>query len=384
MQNKRSNVLFLASWFPNKNHQTVGNFIQRHAELANNLANIDVLFATAVTDQKERFQIEHTLENNVRITRVYYKRIKHRIPLIHSFLKFKRYQNAMRLGAESLNKSFDFVHVNTFWFAGIAALMFQKKMKISYLITEHWSGFLPQNNAFKSSSFLMKQLAKRIFRKAKFVLPVSDDLGESLKNNGLISNYISVPNVINVDLFSPANTKKTDVCRFIHISTADEVYKNFSGILEAFSVVSEEYVLEIITDGNLVEVQEKIKHHNLHKKVILRGTSTPEEVAQSLQSADCLVQFSNVETFSIVLAEAWSVGIPCIYSKCGGLTNIEDKQLGIQIEIGNTQALTLSIRGFIKGKYSFNSNYIRSFATEKFSQHKIKKQLSSIYKQMLS
>ncbi|MGB0934074.1 MAG: glycosyltransferase, partial [Lishizhenia sp.] len=354
MQSKRPNVLFLASWFPNKNHQTVGNFIQRHAELANNVATIYVLFATAVTDQKERFQIEHSLENNVQITRVYYRRIKHRIPLIHSFLRLKRYQKAMELGAESLNQSFDFVHVNTFWFAGIAALMFQKKMKISYLITEHWSGFLPQNNAFKSSSFLMKQLAKRIFKKAKFVLPVSDDLGESLKKNGLISKYISVPNVINVDLFSPANTTKSDICRFIHISTADEEHKNFSGILEAFSLVTEEYVLEIITDGDLVEVEKKINHFNLQKKVTLRGTSKPEEVAQSLQNADCLVQFSNVETFSIVIAEAWSVGIPCIYSKCGGLTNIEDEQLGIQIEIGNIEALTLSIRSFTKGEYSFN------------------------------
>lgn len=382
MLKKIPNVLFLASWFPNKTHPTVGNFIQRHAEVANTIANVYVLFALPIENQKSKFDIQNSVENDVYITRVYYRKVMHKIPLVHTFLKYKRYRKAMKVGEQTIGKKFDFLHVNTFWFAGLAALDISRSQKISYLITEHWSGFLPQNNAFESASFVMKTMTKRIFRKAKFVLPVSDDLGKSLQSRKLIDEFHCLANVVDTTLFKPNPTTKNEVYRFIHISTIDEAHKNFSGLLEAFSKVKYDFILEIITDGDLTDAQRKINAFGLSNKIELRGSSTQEEVAEALQQANCLVQFSNVETFSIVIAEAWSSGIPCVYTKCGGLTNIVNDKLGFQIERGDVQGLQQKIEDFIQHQYEFDQQYIRSFAIEMFSEQKVRQQLDAVYKKM--
>ena len=46
MQNsnsKKLNVLFLCSWYPNRDNPTLGNFVQKHAEAANRENNITIL-----------------------------------------------------------------------------------------------------------------------------------------------------------------------------------------------------------------------------------------------------------------------------------------------------------------------------------------------------
>lgn len=379
MQQKRLNVLFIASWFPNRNHSTIGNFIQRHAEVANLEANISVLFATSEKSLKKGFEVIQTEEKGVSITRVYYKKVRSKIPFLNTWLKKRKYLAAIETGRNKITSNIDIVHVNTFWFGGLAGLDVLKKTGIPYVLTEHWSGFLPQNNAYKRSSVIMKIMTKKIFKNAKLVLPVSQDLGENLVKKNLIQDFQVLPNVVDENLFKPTKSVRRSKKRFIHVSTINEEHKNFSGILEAFKFVKEPYQLVVITDGDLETAKSKIEHFQLSDKVILHGIKSPEQVAIELTKVDCLIQFSNVETFSIVIAEAWMSGIPCIYSKCGGLTNIQDPKLGIQIKSKDTKALTSSIEGFINDKFEYSSAEIRSFAEKNFSIKAVSKKFKDVY-----
>src|SRR5690554_3026083 len=76
-----------------------------------------------------------------------------------------------------------------------------------------------------------------------------------------------------------------------------------------------------------------------------------ECIGEAMRLADSFVLFSNYETFSVVLAEAWTTGIPAIYSQCGGLTEINNVDLGVQIEVGDESALLEALSSFQKDAY---------------------------------
>ena len=80
-----------------------------------------------------------------------------------------------------------------------------------------------------------------------------------------------------------------------------------------------------------------------------------KEIGEAMRNADCHVLFSNYETFSVVMAEAWSSGIPSIYSQCGGLTEISDSELGVQIQPKDCTDLAAQLEQFKRDDYSIST-----------------------------
>src|SRR5690554_2824324 len=107
----QKNILFLCSWYPSKEFPTLGNFLQKHAELASEIANIDVLYAIS-TELVQELTITDEVINNVRTVVVYYPKIKSKLPFVTTFLKKKRYFNALKKGYEYLNKTYILTHLN--------------------------------------------------------------------------------------------------------------------------------------------------------------------------------------------------------------------------------------------------------------------------------
>src|SRR5690554_541931 len=113
-------VLFLASWYPSKEHKTLGNFVQKHAELANEVANVDVLYAVD-SETVSEITIEEELVNKVRTIIVYYPPIKSNVPFISAVLKKETYLLALRKGFKYLDTPYDWVHLNAVFPAGLFA-----------------------------------------------------------------------------------------------------------------------------------------------------------------------------------------------------------------------------------------------------------------------
>ena len=75
MRNSPKNILFLSSWYPSKNHTTLGNFIQFHAEAVATTNNVYVLYLSASEKETTSF-IDNKVINNVDTSVVYYKKCK--------------------------------------------------------------------------------------------------------------------------------------------------------------------------------------------------------------------------------------------------------------------------------------------------------------------
>src|SRR5690606_28344692 len=136
--------------------------------------------------------------------RVYFRSPSFTFLGIESLIKAYRYYRAQHKAytyyIEKYNTP-DIVHVHVLTRSALLALYLWKFKKIPYLISEHWSGYFPQNGAYKG--FLKKAFTKYVIKNTKAVSTVSEYLAKAMKKHGLNSHYEIIPNVVATSIFKP-------------------------------------------------------------------------------------------------------------------------------------------------------------------------------------
>lgn len=386
---QRLNILFLSSWYPTKESPTNGNFVKRHAEAISLYHNVSVIHVCSDENISE-IKLEESDDDGIYTIIAYYPKVKSDIAFISQYLKYKRYLKAFEIAYEKLKNKIgtpDLAHLNVIFPAGIIALHLKSKYNIPFITTEHWTGYMPSDNSYHGVS--LKQITSKVISESSHITPVSEQLKESMIIHGLNGRYSVIPNVVDIATFNilPAVTKKTD--SFLHISTLDERQKNISGILHSFYAAWKEnsnIKLNIIGNGENKKKAEALSKELgiLNQSVFFLGLKNSTEIIQHLNEARALLMFSNYETFSCVIAEAWSCGTPVIASMSGGIENKITKENGILISPKNEKALKNAILKMANPNLNFNREEIRKFAVENFSYDSVGKKISDIYASIIS
>ena len=156
------------------------------------------------------------------------------------------------------------------------ALRLKRKYKIPFIITEHWTRYLPEVNAFKG--FFNKKITQYVVKQAAAVTTVSLHLKEAMQSHGLYNaNYQIVPNVVDTVLFQPEIIEKKKKS-ILHVSTLQNRHKNFSGILRVVNKLSQkrdDFVLNVVYDSDNSVYLPFVEENNLHD--FLRGVLDPKE-----------------------------------------------------------------------------------------------------------
>lgn len=385
---KKKNVLFLASWYPTRVNKTSGNFNEKFARAVALLNNVYVLHVIADPNTKQKEEIVIDEEEQLTSVIIYFRK-KERESLFDKALKAYRYFHFYKKGFKLISTQWgrpEIVHNNVLFPVGLFALYLKKKYKIPFISTEHWTGYLAERRVKLSS--LRLNLTKLITKKADRICPVTESLKVNMLEVGLKGHYTIVPNVVDHKLFYPNNEKnKNEQITFLHISTCKDEHKNITGMLRSFFQLHEysnQFELKIITEGNPEDVIDLAKKSGIPswEFLTIEGKKTPEEIAEEYRLADVFVLFSNFETFSIVLAEAWSCGLPVVYSKCGGLTEISNPEIGIQVPPRNEVELFEALKRVLDGDVKFKREAILEQA-KGFHNDQIAEKFSSLYKEIL-
>ena len=384
MNKERKHIVFLARWYPHRYDPMFGLFVQRHAEAAALFNDITVIYCQQTTDNgqqtssKEKFEIVRTNENNVDTIRVYYKKPKNKI---QSLLRIYR-ANMMAL---KLCKKPDLIHVHVLTRLGVIAWIQKILHKTPYIITEHWSRYLPGNDF---SGFLRKAACKLVVRNARTVTTVTENLATAMKNHGLKNdNYVVLPNVVNLDMFH-INQKCTDainhVPTIIHISCFEDKSKNISGLLESLKIIDDkgiDFQCKLIGEGmDLDLMKEKAKELQLINKVSFTGLLQGQALADELSSGDFLVLSSNYENMPVVILEALASGLPVVSTNVGGIKEMIDDTKGILVEPRNKEALAEAMIKMIETQKNYDANYLRDSVIEKYGYESVGMFLSRLYK----
>jgi glycosyltransferase involved in cell wall biosynthesis len=379
------NILFLASWYPNKLDTQNGNFIQQHARAVSKICNVFVLHAVSRI-QEQDFIVENNLNENVLEVVVYYKRRK---SSLFNLVKKKNIQKqAYQKGYKEIVKQvkqIDLVHLNVIFTAGLFALYLKRKYRIPFVITEHWTGFLKINPL--KINLLEQYYIKKIAKNASYICPVSNNLKNALLDFGIRGNFKVIPNVVNTEHFFLKAKNSTSQIKILHVSSLKNEHKNIFGILNVLKRASEkrrDFKLTIIGDGDIKPIFTYIKKIKLEKEFVeVKGKQPLAIIAKEMQDHDFFLLFSNYENLPCVIAESLVCGLPVLSSNVGGINEMINDRNGILVEPLNEEQLLISLNYMLDNFHLYSRKAIAAEAAKKYSYETVNKQFLGIYNKAL-
>ena len=191
----------------------------------------------------------------------------------------------------------------------------------------------------KGLSFLwMKQLDNKIKKLDRFVVLTNEDASywKGINNISVIPNPITIHN----EEIKLCNAKRV-------IAVGRYTYqKGFDILIEAWKMVHSkhpEWILNIYGPGDKTFYEQLIINNNLSSSIICHGATN--DIIKKYKESSFFVFSSRYEGFGLVLAEAMSVGLPCVSfaCPCGPRDIIHDGEDGILCENGNSTMLAEGI-----------------------------------------
>ena len=386
-------VIYLIRWYPNRYDPMPGLFIQRHAEASAKYCMVGVVYTHVVPDETIKgFQIDFTLINGVPTAKVYYNNPKSNIPIFTSLRKAYRFFQANAVGIKKIKEELngvDLLHVHILTRLGIIALWYKWFKNKPYMISEHWSRYLPLTGEFNGG--FRKWITRLVVKNASVVTTVTQNLAKAMQNHGLKNpNYRVLANVVTDDFLNyPEKEKpKPEKATFIHVSCFEDKSKNISGLLHVILSLSKkrnDFIFKLVGEGMDFDFLKKYARDiGLNEEtVVFTGLLEGNELVKTMASVNLMVVFSNYENFPVVINESFVLGVPVIATRVGGIPEYINQGNGRLIEAGDEAALEMLLIEYLDGKLIFDKPKIQSDSRDTFSPETIGQELCGIYRELV-
>ena len=281
----------------------------------------------------------------------------------------------------------DIIHAHSTLYAGKVAAQWRKRYGLPVVLTEHWSGF-----ARRKLKPWRIGLARDAAKGANALIAVSPTLGDVLtaQLGQQAASWRWIPNMI-AERFSNAEfdaTEKPDrPMRLLNLAMMAE-NKGQSDLLVAFAkafAAPSQLELWFGGDGPIRQQLEEQAHAlNISDRVRFLGKVPSEDVPALMADVDMMVLPSHYETFGVVVAEALSMGIPAVATRCGGPECIILEGDGALVEPRAPDALAQVLKEQVEKLPGFDRSAIRARALERFSGTAVTRQLEALYQEVLA
>jgi glycosyltransferase involved in cell wall biosynthesis len=272
------------------------------------------------------------------------------------------------------------IHSNVIFPCGAVSYLLAKRMGAKLLISEHWS---------KTGKILNHPLFKRIAMKAYLysdaIICVSEFLSGRISRSTGHQNLITIPNIIDTDIYSYKAKQSPEDGTISMLCIANwKLPKRLDLIFEAVCVfASESYLnieLTVVGQGPQAEIL-KTRQTPGNLKVVWTGYLDRNSISSLLQGASLFLHASDIETFSIVTAEALSTGTPVLASNTGAIPELVNEKNGMLVE-NNPESWLNGLREIVTKKY--DNTEIAFRIQNKYSPEHIGGRIISVYDSMSS
>ncbi len=377
-------ILWLCSWYPSVVKPYDGDFIQRHAQAVALYKKVYVL--AIINDEKgvtTKTQTD-TITTTGNLTEhiiIYHK------PITGFLSKFLALNSFMRIGEKAIKTIVNdngkplLIHNHVVMHAGLLALKAAHWYKIPFIVSEHWTGYLPEAKPnFKGFNFLSKLLWKKVIKKAMAITAVSNYLITHLATLSGRNDIQRVANVVNTDIFKPIEQPLSATTKFIHISTLSW-QKNIDVILKAVEIIADsekDFILKIVCPNPSMIIN-KPMFNNIKNHLQLLTEIPQQKLAEEIAESNALILYSRYETFGCVIIEAHACGVPTIVNNIAVLKEIVDTNNGIVTNENTPESLAQSMLQLIEGRTQFNKSTIRNTVVNQYTFHVIGKHFIDLY-----
>lgn len=337
---------------------------------------------------KEIYRIEESDNDGIRELRVYFQKASSPFGVLNKLINLKRYLKGQEMAYKKLfpTKPPNLVHVHVLARSSMLALKLLKK-EIPFVITEHWSGYLPESSALKKSG--KAPWYKRIGLKAKGIHTVTQNLAKAMQAHGIKNEYTVIPNVVKEDLFLPKTEKgQSEKLQILYVGNILQHPKRILDILDVFQSISKirnDFQLTIYGEGiDEPHLRQKIKDYELEKVVLFKGTANRAGIANAMGKADFLFLFSEFENQPCVINEALCCGTPVVVPNIEGIVEFMFDDYGLVFNRLNQAAFQESLLKMMDTCRMYDTQKIRKLAVAQFGEEAIAQQFLSFYKKALN
>lgn len=378
MKNPKSPVLFLNTWYPNREDPWLGLFIRKHARALALYHPVISLYLKSAPVSK--MECDWDASENYLALHAYYPAVTTRIPVWRGALKLFRYIWYLRKAWKELqHTSGNILPVRTVLNVAGPICILGIWLKILYGIPlfwfEHWNGYLPDDGRYAGIG--MKLRAKLILFFSTRTGAVSQLLADSLQNLGLARKMMIIPNVVNPEFLEAGkNIRPPDLpCRLAHMSNFAP-FKQADKILEAVTEVFKsrnDFVFEFpgLDSPAKNRLQQQAILSGLKENQVRFVPVMPEDqVAGYMQGLTGLVMYSTHETQGVVVLEAWSCGIPVICTPGMGAWAMGTEASRLTVDPNDLHSLVQAIHTLLDRHSDFDRQAIAAHASAQFNpQH---------------
>jgi glycosyltransferase involved in cell wall biosynthesis len=369
-----------------------GLFIERHARSVARHADVSLLYVHPDDRIREKAEVEIVRDEELLQVRIYFRRAKCWLaglqPLLNTLRYLKYHWKGLRIIRKEAGKP-DILHVNVLTRLGVIALIYKWLTGKPYVITEHWTRYLPQMDNYRGR--LRKAMTRLVVRQASAVMPVTENLRRAMESKGLKNHrYRIIPNVVDVEMFRPGAEHRTPrgKIHILHVSCFEDRQKNISGILRVLDHIGKyrsDWECHMVGEGiHFDHLKGEARRMGLGPdRVIFHGLKENEELAALMASADFQLLFSRFENLPVVILESYSCGVPVLSTDVGGIREHLNEDLGILIASENEEELERQINHMMDHYPDFSKEKIRAYACDHFSREVIGRQLYSVYREVL-
>jgi len=385
----RLHILYLPKWYPHKYDPMPGLFIERHGISTLPFNDVSVLYVHADNNQKKPvYEFVFSKDEPLNTIRIYYKRAATGFSPLNTLINSCRFVRSHLKGIREIRKRYgkiDIIHVHVLTRHGVIALWEKIRHGIPFVVTEHWTRYLPSTNTFNGA--FRKWMTRIVAGRASAIMPVTANLRDAMIDCGLKNkNYIVIPNVVDINMFSPDPDKKAgEKVRIIHVSCFDDQQKNISGITRVIKRLSEkrqDFSVDMVGEGihydELLAYGDEMGVKDTYATYF--GLRENEALAELMKAADFMIMFSRYENLPVVILESYACGVPVISTDVGGIREHMNEDLGLLLDSEDEDAFYKILDNMLDNYRNYSAEKIREYAVSHFSNEVIGKQLSEVYR----
>ena len=405
--------MHLPKWYPHRYDDQDGDFVARHvaAIAAHGGAEGAVLFAAVARGPLPGLiDAEEDFDGPVPTLRYYYRAAPTGLAWLDKPLKLLLYYWCLWRGYRRLRRHWagappDVVHVHVLLRTGLFAWALRALRGIPFIITEHWTLYLPQRAA--GISGLRRVLTRAVVRRAAALHTVSGGLRDAMGTLGFVNPHaVVIANVVDTDLFRPlpaggepedkpaaaAAWETPAPPTLLHVSAFNDQVKNLTGVLRVVARLRRTWPsLRLRVAGYGPDAQH-LQDYAAGLGLLADGTVTflgklpHETVATEMAHATALVSFSRAETFGCVLLEARACGCPVVATRTGGVPELfqPENTFGLLVRPDDEAALEMAITQVISGTFHFDKIQLRNNVAARCAPDAVGQAFGQLYQKVLN
>jgi glycosyltransferase involved in cell wall biosynthesis len=271
------------------------------------------------------------------------------------------------------------IHSNVIFPCGIVAYILAQKFSSELIISEHWS---------KAEKLLRHPLygktALKVYLKNNTIITVSKFLAARIESATSHININVIPNIVDTALFSYKPKSVYDGSNLVCTCVATwKPPKRLDLIIDSLALFVREsgrnVILNVVGKGTQTE-SFRIAEVPENLSIVRHGYLDKQSIATLLQSSHLFLHASEIETFSIVTAEALSTGTPVLVSDRGALPELVHEKNGLLTE-NTTVSWNQKICEIINKR--FDNELIAQENQARFSAETIAGSILEVYNKVL-